>query len=73
MTHLHGKFTGPGICVVCKPEDPYSVALLLDTGATTHVAGALWRTRLKILPGMGISTRAVGGGPSSGRARPSSI
>ena len=35
--------------------------LLLDTGATNHVAGSLWRTSLKILPEVEISTRAVGG------------
>ena len=49
MPHLHGTF----------------VHLLLDTGATIHVAGSLWRTRLKVLPGVGISTRAVGGGVSA--------
>ena len=48
--------------VACQPEVPNSVALLAGTGAATHVAGALWRTRLKILPGVGSSFRAVGGG-----------
>ena len=65
MPHLHGKSTGPGVFVACKPEDPNSVAMPIDTGATTHVAGALWRTRLKILPGVCISIRAVGGGVSA--------
>ena len=59
MPHLQGMFKGPGVFVVCQPGDSGSVALLLDTGATIHVAGALWRTRLKILPGVCISTRAV--------------
>ena len=36
--------------------------LLLDTGATTHVAGSLWRIRL---PRAGISSRVVGGGVSA--------
>ena len=63
--HLHGTFTGPGVFVACQPEDSSSVTLLLDTGATTHVAAALWRTRLKILPSVGISTRADGGGVSA--------
>ena len=60
---------------MCQPNDPGSVALLLDIGAAIHVAGALWRTRLKILPGAGISPRAVGGGfrPAPGKARTSSI
>ena len=37
------------------------MALLVDIGAAIHVAGALWRTRPKILPGVDISTCAVGG------------
>ena len=41
MPHLHGEFTGPGVFVARQPEDSNSVALLVDTGATTHVAGAL--------------------------------
>ena len=65
MPQLHAKFPSPGVFIVCQPEGPDSVALLLDTGAAIHVAGALWRTRLKILPGVGISTRAVGGGVST--------
>ena len=50
---------------MCQPGDPDSVALLLETGATIHVAGALWQTRLRILPGVGISARAVEGGVSA--------
>mmetsp|Transcript_51218 Transcript_51218/g.116430 ORF Transcript_51218/g.116430 Transcript_51218/m.116430 type:complete len:176 (+) Transcript_51218:178-705(+) len=65
MPHLHGTFSGPSVLVACRPGDPNSVPLLLDTGATTHVAGSLSRTRLKNLPGVGISTRAVGGGVSA--------
>ena len=65
LPYLHGRFTGPGISVVYQPKDPDSVSLLLDTGASIHVAGALWRTRLNVLPGVGISVRAVGGGASA--------
>ena len=65
MPHLHDKSTGPGVFVAYQPEDPGSVALLIDTGATTHVASALRRTRLKIFPGVGIFARAVGGGVSA--------
>ena len=60
--HLHGTFTGPGEFVACQSEGAGSVPLLLDTGAAIYIAGSLWRTRLKILPGVGISIRAVGGG-----------
>ena len=60
MPHLHGKFTGPGDFVACQPDDPNSVALLIDTGAAIHVAGAQWRTHLKLLPGVAIcSPRSV--------------
>ena len=62
MPHLHGTFVRPGTFVACQPEESSSVPLLPDTGSITHVAGSLWRTRLKILPGVEISTRAVGGG-----------
>ena len=65
MPYLHGTFVRPGRFVACQPEGPSFVSLLLDTGATTPVAGSLWRTRLKILSGAGISTRAVGGGVSA--------
>ena len=65
MPHLHGTFVHPGKFVGCQLEEPSSVHLLLDTGTTIHVAGSLWRTRLKIFPGVGISTRAVGGGMSA--------
>ena len=50
MPHLHGTFVHPGKFVACQPEEPSSVPLQLDIGATTHVAGSLSRTRLKILP-----------------------
>ena len=62
MPHLHGTFVHPGRFIACQHEKPSSVPLLLGTGATIHVAGSLWHNRLKILPGVGISTRAVGGG-----------
>ena len=65
MPHFRGKFTGPGVFVVCQPEDPGSVALLLDTGAAINVTGALLRIRLKALLGVGISARAVEGGVSA--------
>ena len=48
MPHLYVKFTGPCVFIACEPEG--SLALLIDTGATNHVAGALWRIRLKIPP-----------------------
>ena len=59
MPCLHGKFPGPGVFVVCQPEDPDSVALLLDTSAAIHVAGTLWRTASRFsdttwtVPGLG--------------------
>lgn len=45
------------------------VGILIDTGATTHVAGARWATRLSLLPGVGISARNVGGGVSASLGR----
>ena len=65
ILHLHGTFVHPGKFVACQPEEPSSVPLLLDTGATTHVAGFLWRTRPKVSSGVGISTRTAGGGVSA--------
>ena len=65
MPHLHGTFVYPARFVAWQPEGPSSMPLLLDAGATTHVASSLWRTGLKLLPGVGISTRAVGGGVSA--------
>lgn len=65
MPYLHGTFHGPGVFVACQPEDPNSVALLVGTGTAIHVAGALWRTRLKTPPSICVSTRAVGGGVSA--------
>ena len=55
----------PGIFFACQPENLNSVAFLIDTGATIHVAGALWRALLKTLPGVGLFTRALGGGVSA--------
>ena len=60
MQQLHGKFVGLGTFIVFQPVNLNSVALLLDTGATTRAAGLMWRTRLKILPGVAISALAVG-------------
>ena len=65
LPHLHGAFLRPGEFVACQPEEPSSVPLLIDTGATLHVAGYARRKRLKVLPGVGISNRAVGGGVSA--------
>ena len=53
MPHLHGTFVHPGKVVACQPEEPSSVPLLLDTSATLHVAGNLWRPRLKVFPESG--------------------
>lgn len=65
MLNLHGTLVYPARFVAWQPEEPSSMPLLLDAGATTHVASSLWRTGLKLLPGVGISTRAVGGGVSA--------
>ena len=64
MPLLRGRFTTPGSFVVCDPEstDAAVVGRLIDTGATTHVAGGRWDTRLNLLPGVGMSARTVGGG-----------
>ena len=65
MPHLHETSNSPGKFVACQPEGPSSVLLLLDTGTAIFFASFLWRTRLKMFPGVGISTRAVGGGVSA--------
>ena len=57
--------------VVCSPNshDVPTAGVLIDTGATTHVAGALWGARLAHLPGVKISGRTVGEGVSAGLGR----
>ena len=71
MPLLRGRRTAPGSFVVCDPDstDAAVVGLLIDTGATTHVAGGRWDTRLNLLPGVGISARTVGGGVSASLGR----
>ena len=60
---LRGRFTTPGMFVACGPEstDAGVVGLLINTGATIHVAGGCWDSRLNLLPGVGMSARTVGG------------
>ena len=43
MLLLHGRFAAAGSFVVCPPGtlDDSAVGILIDTGATIHVAGAL--------------------------------
>ena len=64
MPLLRGRYTTPGSFVVCDPEstDAAVVGLLIDTGATTQVAGGRWDTRLNLVPGVSMSARTVGGG-----------
>ena len=64
MPLLHGRFAVPGSFIVCPPDSfgGSVVGIPIDTGATTHVAGACWETRLNPLPGVGISARTVVGG-----------
>ena len=71
MPFLHGRFAAAGSFVVCPPSmlDDSVVGILVYTGATTHVAGALWATRLALLPGVGISARTVGGSVPAGLGR----
>ena len=71
MTLLRGRFTTQRMLVVCSPESPDAgvVGLLIDTGATIHVAGQCWDTRLNFLPGVGMSARTVGGGLSADLGR----
>ena len=71
MPLLRGRRTAPGSFVVCDPDstDAAVVGLLIDTGATTHVAGGRWYTRLNLLPGVGISARTVGGRVSASLGR----
>ena len=63
MPLLHGRFTTPGMFVACGPDSREAdvVGLLIDTGATIHVAGHGWDAHLSLLPGVGMSARAVGG------------
>ena len=65
---LHGVFAANGLFRVCTPEVS-TVSLLVDGGATFHVAGARWASRLRTLPGCGVSARGVGQNiaPSLGR------
>ena len=51
---------------MCDPDSAGAsvVCLLIDTGATIHVAGGRWDTRSNLFPGVGISARTVGGGVS---------
>ena len=64
MPLLHGRFTTPGKSVACTPDSRAAdvVGLLIDTGATIHVAGHGWHGHLGLLPGVGMSARTVGGG-----------
>ena len=64
MPLLHGRFTTPGMFVACSPGSRGAdvVGLLVDTGATIHVAGREWDAHLGLLPGVGMSARALGGG-----------
>ena len=67
MPLLRGRFTAPGSFVVCDLDstDAAVVGLLIDTGATNHVAGGRWDTHLNLLPEVGISARKVGRGVSA--------
>ena len=71
MPLLHGRFTTPGMFVACTPDsrEPDVVGLLIDTGATIHVAGHGWHEHLGLLPGVGMSARTVGGGVSASLGR----
>ena len=66
MPLLHERFTTPGMIVACGPDSTEAdvVGLLIDTGATIHIAGNGWDAHLNPLPGVGMSARAVGGGVS---------
>ena len=71
MPLLHGRFTTPGMFVACAPDSRAAdvVGLLIDTGATIHVAGHGWHEHLGLLPGVGMSARTVGGGVSASLGR----
>ena len=71
MPILHGRFAAEGPFAECPPGtlDDSDVGILVDTGATIHVAGAFWATRLSLLPGVGISDRTVRGGVSASLGR----
>ena len=52
---FHRRFVAAGTFAVCLRDahNETIAGVLIDTGATIHVAGALWRTRLALLPGVG--------------------
>ena len=61
MPLLHVRFAAAWAFVVCPPDsiDDSVVGLPVDTGASIHVLGACWATRLNLLPGAGLSARTV--------------